>query len=205
MAAGTVGLIPRCRPAARPPPPILADRRLPCEGNAARAPRHTRPACGLLPLLVMTLRRAAGLCLILAALLGTGCAGRHRLSTVRGVAVHGLTSRFADAGTNGRKDSAAALGRNSPDIKATGTPQTPQLPSGSSAQLPVERPVGTSGKWVVTAITQRPDGPAAAASTHSVMSEAGTSRALWLMAVALLALVICLVVIARAASSSRRA
>lgn len=159
-------------------------------------------------LIVMAMRQAAGLCLILAALLGTGCAGRHRLSTIRSVAVHanGLTSRFAEAGTNGRKDAAAASGTNFPDRKATGaTQQPPQLPSGALVQLPVDRSVGTSGKWIVTAITQRPVGPAAADSTHSVMSEARTARGLWPMVVAGLALVICLVLGARAAYSSRRA
>lgn len=157
------------------------------------------------PYLVMTFRRAAGLCFILAAILGIGCAGR--LSTIRSAAVHsnGLTARFAEAGTSGTKDSATASGKNSPDRKATEATQQPlRRPSGASTQLPGDPPVGTSGKWVVTAITQRPDEPAAAASTHSVMSEARTPRGVWPMAVAGLALAICLVVIARAAYSSRR-
>jgi len=174
---------------------ILSDRRMPCEASALLAPKAPKTGMWVARVLVMTCRRAAGLCLIVAALLGSGCAGRHRLSTVRSVAVHsnGLTSGFAEAGTNGKKDSAAASGKNFPDRKSTDAAQPPQLPPNAAQP----QAVGTSGKWVVTAITQRPDGPAAVASTHSVMSEARTSRGPWPMALAGLALVICLVVASR--------
>jgi hypothetical protein len=165
--------------------------------------------------LKMTFRRVAGLWLIFAALVGTGCAGRHRLSTGRTLILHssGVKSGFAEeAGTTGRKDRAAAVGSSFRETKAADAALPPQLqPDSAVSRPPRERAVGTSGDWVVTAITQRPDGPVAATSTQAVnMAGARTSQGLSLkatihLALAVLVLVICLVVIARVAYSSRGA
>jgi hypothetical protein len=160
----------------------------------------------------MICQRIAVLCVILALSGGTGCAGRHRVSTGRSITDHSnrpAPGRAGDSRSNGIKGAISALRESLRQTKpAAGAQQQPQVPSVSQ----VDPTVGTSRQWVVTVTTQRPDGAAAATAPQpsNTVNAPATARAAraraigvtWIIPVLMVALV--LAVCVRVLVRSRR-
>jgi hypothetical protein len=117
----------------------------------------------------MTRTRLYVLCVFLATLPGTGCAGRQRVSSVPSVSSHSKSDR-ADAGTSTEMRKAiGALRESLREKKPAPAAQPPQQSvSDSPPQHSDEQGVGTSGKWVVTTATQRPNQAVASMATRTV-------------------------------------
>lgn len=127
----------------------------------------------------MTRTRIYVLCVFLATLPGTGCAGRQRVSSVPSVSPSPKSDR-ADAGaTNEMRKAIGALRESLRQKKPAPQAQPPQ-PSVSDSrpdQRSDEQGVGTSGKWVVTTATQRPNDAVASAPRTVNPPSAGTPYA----------------------------
>jgi hypothetical protein len=120
----------------------------------------------------MTRTRIYALCVFLATLPGTGCAGRQRVSSVPSVSPQSQSDR-ADAGAGASNEMRKAIGalRESLRQKKPARPaQPPRLSVSDSPpdQHSDEQGVGTSGKWVVTTATQRPNEAVASTATRTV-------------------------------------
>ena len=118
----------------------------------------------------MTGVRIYVLCVFLTPLLGTGCAGRQRVSSVPLVSPDAKSER-ADAGSTRDMQTAIRALRESLRNKRPARQAQPGHPvvSGVKPDPPGgEHAIGTSGKWVVTTTTQRANEPVASTTTRTV-------------------------------------
>ena len=123
----------------------------------------------------MTLPRMNVLCVFLATLLATGCAGRQRVSSVPTPSPNSKSNR-ADAGpTNDVRTAMEALRESLRKKKSAPSPQVraprPSDSGFASDSRHGEHVIGTSGKWVVTTTTQRPAEPVASPTAQTANAQ----------------------------------
>jgi hypothetical protein len=128
------------------------------------------PGTSVAMVAAMTRTRIYVLCVFLATLPGTGCAGRQGVSSVPTVSPNSKSDR-ADAGATSEMRKAIGALRESLREKKPAPPAQPPQRSVSASpadQRSDEQGVGTSGKWVVTTATQRPNESSASTATRTV-------------------------------------